>query len=143
MVLQMVAITNKIIGETVLTTAIKRTCDDVIGLLGHLGDNYGHLEEELDELDLENNIRIWSLYLGEHCRDTKDKVILESIESMRDILDRIMEELRELRQEMEEHRRKWFSGWRVDGSEKKMERLRRHKKIFMERVNLFYHLHRL
>ena len=139
----MVAITNKIIGETVLTTAIKRTCDDVISLLGHLGDNYGHLEEELEELDLENHIRIWGLYLVDHCRDTKDKAILESIESMKEILDIIKEELRVLKQEMEAHSRKWFSGWRCDDSEKMINRLRRHKKIFMERVNLFYHLNRL
>lgn len=143
MVLPLVVMSNKIIGETVLTTAIKHTCDDVISLLGHLGENYEHLEEDLEELDLENHIKIWNIYLEAHCAETEDKAILESIESMRNILDTIREELRDLRQEMENHSKKWFNEWRCDNSEKKMDRLRRHKKIFMERVNLFYNLHKI
>ena len=83
------------------------------------------------------------MYLLEHCKDSKDKAVLESIESMKNILYTIREELRVLQQEMETHKKRWFSGWRCDESGKMLARLRRHKRIFMERVNLFYHLNKL
>jgi len=89
------AVSNKVIGETVFNVAIKKSCDDIIALLGHLVEKYDNFEERMEELDLDNYIRIVGLYLDTHCRDVKDKVILECIESLRVILEKIRDELRE------------------------------------------------
>ena len=136
-------VSNKVIGETVLTAAVKRSCEEVIDLLGHLGVNYVHLEEDLEELDLENNVRIVGLYLEERCVGEKDRVLMECMESLQLIIEKIREELRVLHRRMDEHRRLWFSGWRDDGSGEVMRRLRRHKGVLRERWEMFYGLHRL
>ena len=139
--LPLTIISGKIVGETIIGDMVKQTSHDVYNLLGHLRANYGHLEEKLEELDLDNMIRIWLVFLQENIKNVKDKALILCIESLHEIIGKIREELRVLNRNVEEHKKKWFNYWRDDGSDEVIRKLVLHKKVFLERVNLFYHIY--
>ena len=138
--LPLTIISGKVIGDTLIGDIVRQTSHEVYNLLGHLRANYTNLEQRLEELDLENIIKIWSTYLHENIGNLKEQSVLLCVESLHEIIGKIREELRVLNRKVEEHEQKWFYKWRDDGSDEIIRKLKLHKVILMERINMFYHL---
>jgi hypothetical protein len=97
------------------------------------------------ELDLLETIRLYELWLKELLENHKDSVnsspsLIESINSISNILDEFHNILKSIDNKLEEHKTKWFYSWRTLDFTNESNLLKINKIILDNRINILKNL---
>ena len=114
-------------------------------LAGALGDLYlfikssaynEHLEQVLRDLDIKSELDIVQALLDDLANHTECRVVKVSSDQVRDSVDLILGELKEIQKELEYHKTRHFSQYRTPNYETYLKNLRQHRDILRKRREL-------
>jgi len=114
-------------------------------LAGALGDLYlfikssayhEQLEQVLCELDIKSELDIVQALLADLANHTECRVVKVSSDQMKNSVDLIHNELKEIQRKLEYHKTRFLSGYRTPDYEQNLKRLRQHRDILRKRREL-------
>jgi hypothetical protein len=94
-------------------------------------------KNKLEELDLEVKIEIIQSYI-KNLDNIQDETLQICLKNIKNIIDKISFELKEIKNIKEEHKEKWFSSYRFPSYENNFINLQKYTNIFNQRIDLLF-----
>jgi hypothetical protein len=92
---------------------------------------------KLEELDLEVKIEIIQSYIN-NLDNTQDETLQLCLKNIKLIIDKISEELNNIKLIKEDHKNKWFSNYRIPDYLLNFNNLQKYTNIFNQRIDLLF-----
>ena len=128
---------STLIGSDILTKAISDSAGTIYNLLYGLVDNGDpELDRVLDELDVHAQMKCVDSVTQTLDSNTITKTLHLCLEQLHEIICRIREDLRQIRNNMEVHRKRYFSSYRRPQNTDQIQNLRRHKHTLDQRMDM-------
>ena len=114
-------------------------------LAGALGDLYlfikssayhDQLEQVLRELDIKAELDIVQALLDDLANHIECRVVKVSSDQMKNSVDLIHTELKAIQKELEQHKTRYFSNYRIPNYENHLKNLRQHRDVLRKRREL-------
>jgi len=131
-------IVSTLIGNDIMTKAISDSAGSIYHLLyGFIDISDPLLEKTIDELDVNAQIRSVETMLTQITSDHDSKSIQLSLEQLHEIICRIREDLKQIKENHENHKLKYFYRYRRPDNSLQITNLRKHKQILDQRLDMF------
>jgi len=98
------------------------------------------VKKQLDEIDLQYMINIMEELVKECSRDDLPISVKKSIEGVTYILDKIDDELRDINESINEHKKKYFNRWRGFNCKYSINSIKYHKNLLDQRYKILIDL---
>jgi len=127
-------IVNSLIEKEIIIETVN-TIDKQIKNLLNLGCDL--TKNKLEELDLEVKIEIIQSYI-KNLDNIDNETLQICLKNIKQIIDKISYELKEIQNIKEEHKNKWFSNYRVPTYNNNFINLKKYTNIFNQRIDLLF-----
>jgi len=119
-----------------LTESTKSIYSEIGFLLNYKDYNF---KELLENLDINNKIEIITSLITDLEYDNKmySDTCKKNIHSLIDIINKIKNEIKEIKNDIEQHEQKWFYKYRSNTYNNKINNLVNHTKIMENRLDIF------
>ena len=126
------------VGKGVVTQAIAETSRGVFnGVSGLMNNEDFYIKYVLEDLDINPKIStINSLMIQIEAKDHISDTVHICLNNLHDIIDKIHKEIIEIEKEIEIDKTKWFRSFRTPNYIKMVDKLKIHKRIMDERLDL-------
>ena len=126
-----------LLGRELFSKVFNETSNNVYNGLEELKKyNHYNLDNLIEQLDIQNKMKIIELYIKKREDNILDEHIKLSINSIINIIEKINEEIKDINILIIEHELKWFPSYRKPDIKNKINNLINHSLIFDKRIDL-------
>jgi DNA-binding transcriptional MerR regulator len=133
-----------LVGNDLLVKTISSTtssiCSAVTQLTSYDQPYIKEVLNELTEIDLEFSTSVIKELVDERKDKDTNASIKQALWGVNETLEKINNELQELKEAIDDHNQKYFSGWRIFNNKKVIVRIRELKKILNSRYSILIDL---
>lgn len=131
-------IVSTLIGNDIMTKAISDSSSTIYNLLyGFIDISDPLLEQTIDELDVKEQIRSVENMITQITSKHDSTSIQISLEQLHEIICRIREDLKQIKENHDSHKRKYFYRYRRPDNSIQIDNLKKHKGILDQRLDMF------
>ena len=131
-------IVSTLIGNDIMTKAISDSAGTIYNLLyGFIDISDPLLEQTIDTLDVKEQIRSVETMITQITSHHDSKSVQLSLEQLHEIICRIREDLKQIRDNHTAHRERYFYQYRKPDNSVQIANLRKHKQILDQRLDMF------
>jgi|SaaInlStandDraft_1057018.scaffolds.fasta_scaffold297673_2 hypothetical protein len=129
---------GEVISTVITKDIISDSTDSLYNTLKNLFDYDCHyLKQKLSEFDLEVKIEVINSYL-EKISSTDDKSVQTCLKYIKQIIEKINSELKDIQKIMDDHKTKWFYNWRTANYYSNLNDLKIYINILNSRLDLLF-----
>jgi hypothetical protein len=130
-------IVSTLIGNDIMTKAISDSASTIYNLLyGFVDISDPLLEQTLDELDVKEQIRSVENIITQVTSDHDSSAVQISLEQLHEIICRIREDLRQIKDNHDYHKQRYFYQYRRPDNRVQINNLKKHKTILDQRLDM-------
>jgi hypothetical protein len=132
------------IGVSIIMSTIRATTSSISNIISYIisepTNNSEHIKQFLTKSDLYFTITTIQAFINEQTMNDSQKSVASALEGVSEILTTLHDDLQLIKIECENHKSKWFSGYRTFTWSKSIETLESHSNILNHRYNLLFEL---
>ena len=126
-----------LLGKELFSKVFNETSNNVYNGLEELKKyNHYNLDNLIEQLDIQNKMKIIESYIKKREDNILEEHIKLSINSIINIIKKINEEIKDINTQIIEHELKWFHSYRKPDIKNKINNLINHSLIFDKRIDL-------
>ena len=128
-----------LLGRELFSKVFNETSNNVYNGLEELKKyNHYNLDNLIEQLDIQNKMKIIESYIKKREDNILEEHIKLSINSIINIIEKINEEIKDINTQIIEHELKWFPSYRKPDIKNKINNLINHSLIFDKRLDLMF-----
>lgn len=132
-------VVSALIGRQILSQAISDASGTIYSSLGDIFYYSANVDRVLCELDIANKLVTMEFLIKElnaNCGCIDEESIHTCLENLHDMILHIREDLKQIRQQIEKHKTKYFSKYRSVDVKSQIYNLKLHSKLLLDRYDL-------